>query len=68
MYLMIVLGVLGWPGIEGLSAARFYLCEEQEFYDCGGGNGTESGRKIFPPPYPQRYASAYRHATMDSAA
>ena len=59
IYLMLILGFLGWPGIARLVRGQILSLREQEFMT--GSNGTECTPENLPSPDPECNSSADRY-------
>lgn len=64
MYLMIILGVLGWPGIARLVRGQILSLREQEFMIAAEATGISSRRRIFKHLVPNVMPQLIVTATM----
>lgn len=64
MYLMIILGILGWPGIARLVRGQILYLREQEFMIAAEATGLKAGRKIFRHLIPNVMPQLIVNATM----
>lgn len=64
---MIVLGLLGWPGIARIIRAQILSLKEQEFMEATEALGIRDSRKIFKHLLPNVMSSVIVYATMGMA-
>ena len=58
MYLMLILGFLGWPGIARLVRGQILSLREQEFMTAAEACGISAWHRIFRHLIPERYPAA----------
>lgn len=64
MYLMVILGVLGWPGVARLVRGQILSLREQEFMIAAEATGISAGRRIFRHLVPNVMPQLIVTATM----
>ena len=61
LYLMLVLGFLGWPSIARLVRGQILSLREQEFMTAAEACGIRASKPDFPSPGSERYPAADRN-------
>ena len=64
VYLMIAMGVMGWPGVARLVRGQILSLREQEFMLAAEASGLSTGRKIFKHLVPNVMPQLIVNATM----